>query len=107
MLDNVRQRNIQSNGMETLDIARFRKVLITTHFNAIFVSVKRGILKRRVSVNSEVVLMRATQRNAQFPTRNAQLSQDVSMLCVTVLSIVSWDEDDDIMNSCGARVCVE
>ena len=39
-------------------------MLKTTHFNENFVSVKRekGILKRRVSVNSEVVLLMCTIR---------------------------------------------
>ena len=59
-------------------------------------------MKRRVSVNSEMaVLMRSIIETRFFP-------QDASTLCVTVLCpFVSWDKDDDIMNSCGARVCVE
>ena len=37
---------------------------------------------------------------AVFP-RNAQLF--ISALCDCSVSIVSWDEDDDIMNSCGTN----
>ena len=38
-----------------------------------------------------------------FPVKNAHLS--TSALCDCSVSIVSWDEDDDIMNSCGTN-CV-
>ena len=40
----------------------------------------------------------------QFSERNAQLS--ISASCDCSVSTVSWDEDDDFMNSCGTKFVV-
>ena len=46
-------------------------------------------------------LPKLSEWNVLFPERHAQLF--ISALCDCSVSIVSWDEDDDIMNSCGTN----
>ena len=67
---------------------------------------EKGILKRRVSVNSEGCFDARYSLKRVISHKKDELStRRFHDLRDCLVSIVSWDEDDDIMNSCGARVC--